>query len=86
MEMISEKVIKTIQQWFLKCIYSYFLKTHDFLHSILDTLAAYKQFLKDYIVKFWYSDLLRTVYRFTCCQAFVKMVAMQEIMGFLKKF
>ena len=31
----------------LKCIYSYFLKTHDFLQSILDILAPNKQFLKD---------------------------------------
>ena len=31
----------------LKCIYSYFLKTHDFLQSILDILAANKHFFKD---------------------------------------
>ena len=31
----------------LKCIYSYFLKTHDFLQSILGILAADKHFLKD---------------------------------------
>ena len=31
----------------LKCIYSYFFKTHDFLQSILDILAANKHFFKD---------------------------------------
>ena len=66
----------------IKCIYSYFFKTHDFLHSILNILTANQHFLKMKLPKFWYSDLLGTVYMFTC-QAFVKLVAMQKIVAFL---
>ena len=42
-------------------IYSYFFKTHDFLHSIFNILTVNKHFSKDKIAKFWYIDLWTTV-------------------------
>ena len=55
-------------------------------YIIFNILTANKHFFKGEIANFLYSDMLTTVYMFKCCQAFVRMVTMQEIMGFLKKF
>ena len=53
------------------------------MHSILNILTAYKHFLRDEIAKFWYSDLLTTVYMLYVHR---HLVAVQEIMGFLENY
>ena len=64
--------------------FSDFFKAHNFLYSLLKILRAYEYFLEDKIGKFWYLDLFTTVSKLTYCQAFVKMVVLQEIRVFSK--